>query len=469
MKTQYEKSCSALLITFFSIFSLGYDVYDAFSEEQFNIAPDLESALLAEDWEKVINLLDTVNVETRSPVLRMIKGHACLATNRNDESLCLFLSFCSSEGLYKIADLVKWSKWTKEMRKRNPQQSITYYFTGDAQARLSHLDSAVVEFTNSVRLDSTCLSLNGRGVCYTALGQMSMAKQDFEDAISKNPNFADAYANLGARNIQMNDGASGALKRFNLAIDNSPGFSLALYGRGCIKMIMNNQLEAKQDINKAMTAFSCLFSSFVFAEDYKKMTAYWTGLTENELLASNEDTVGTTMDVSFKRFNTTVDNYKNNPSQFNFNRMAEAFNKLPETNQKACWTDAMNRLEGLDKMPTHLNTYQNWNKPGGWADFWTGTAKNIGRGFTAFGNPVQKLGGLAAQVGTEHMEKRWTSPNYQNACKMKDMFNSKFDTYQNNCCPPGGVDMNFNNVYWESGNWQIDPHYGLQYHIKSPS
>ena len=46
----------------------------------------VEDAILVEDWKKVADKLGAVDPETPSPILRLIKGHACLALNRNNES-----------------------------------------------------------------------------------------------------------------------------------------------------------------------------------------------------------------------------------------------------------------------------------------------------------------------------------------------------------------------------------------------
>ena len=62
-----------------------------------NLDPSLKSALLDEDWALVLILLEDVEPTSLSPVKRMIMGHACLASNRNDEAFCLFTSLLSAK------------------------------------------------------------------------------------------------------------------------------------------------------------------------------------------------------------------------------------------------------------------------------------------------------------------------------------------------------------------------------------
>jgi len=52
----------------------------------------VEQALLSEDWAKVLQLCGTSSQPSDTGTLRAIRGHACLALNRNDTSLEMFLS-----------------------------------------------------------------------------------------------------------------------------------------------------------------------------------------------------------------------------------------------------------------------------------------------------------------------------------------------------------------------------------------
>ena len=96
------------------------------------LGEQLEQVLLAEDWEKIVNMLSKDNDPNLPVVHQLIKAHACLATNRNNESLCLFLGASSND------DLQEWNKWSEDFATRQPESPIAYYFKGDAAARRGH-------------------------------------------------------------------------------------------------------------------------------------------------------------------------------------------------------------------------------------------------------------------------------------------------------------------------------------------
>ena len=157
---------------------------------------NVEQALLAEDWIKVAELLREVDTTSASPVLRLIKGHACLALNRNNASLELFAS------MLKDTDSQAWQVWTDEFASRHSQHAIAWYFKGDAQARHEQWESAGESFEKAVQLDPRCyLAWNARGVVAHAVGNTLMARTYFLYATKTKGDFADAYASRGTLNI----------------------------------------------------------------------------------------------------------------------------------------------------------------------------------------------------------------------------------------------------------------------------
>jgi len=213
----------------------------------------VKKAILAEEWTKVVDVLGPDSNLTSLPVARLIKGHACLALNRNNESLCLFLSV-TSEG-----DLKKWKDWTQEFAKKNPKSAIACYFEGDAFARLEQWDSALVALDKGLELDSNhALILNARGVTHVAKGEWDSAYVYLTKATVANDSFADAHASLGAMWIHRRTGAKGALERFSQALKVSPNFALALNGRGCAQFALGHWDEAKMDFEEAGKRADCL-------------------------------------------------------------------------------------------------------------------------------------------------------------------------------------------------------------------
>lgn len=210
-----------------------------------------EIAILAEDWAKVANLLTSVDTETSSPVLRLIKAHAQLASNQNNESLCLFLSTSSED------EINQWQKWSEDFAEQYPQKAIAHYFKGDAFARLRQWDLALETFNQALELHPNHpLILNARGLTYAAKEEYDLASVDFYIATKISHFFADAYANSGSLCIQRSEGAEGALEAFDQALDLSPDFALALNGRAAARIAIGNWKnwkEAENDLEKVGT------------------------------------------------------------------------------------------------------------------------------------------------------------------------------------------------------------------------
>jgi hypothetical protein len=105
------------------------------AQDAWKLDPQLETAILKEDWQTVIKRLGSNT--NLSPAAAFVKAHAYLALNKNNESLCLFLGNSSKTSLQK------WEQWTQAFAKKHPQQAIAHYFMGDALARLQQWDTAL--------------------------------------------------------------------------------------------------------------------------------------------------------------------------------------------------------------------------------------------------------------------------------------------------------------------------------------
>jgi tetratricopeptide (TPR) repeat protein len=217
----------------------------------------LEEAILGQDWEKVISLLPK-ELEPNLPApLRLVKGHACLATNRNNESLALFLNSSSDD------DLRQWEQWTQAFLAKYPTNHIAHYFAGDAAARVEKWENAMADFNKALQMQpNDTLALNARGTTYCAMGQWDGALTDLNKAVIANKQFADAHTSLGAMWIQRRAGQSGALQSFHRALKLSPDFVLARNGRGCAEF-------ASGDWEKANKTFAQIGS------DLKGLPRVW--------------------------------------------------------------------------------------------------------------------------------------------------------------------------------------------------
>jgi len=235
---------------------------------------DVEAPVLREDWNQVVELLKDVSDDPKKspdPVLRLIKGHACLALNRNNESVRLFLSVVATENLDAYA------RWAEGFVQRNRSYPMIYYFQGDMKARQKNWQAAIACFTDAImRTGKHPLILNSRGVAYARNHQPHEARLDFAEATTdQSRQLADAYANIGALAIQKKDGAEGAIRAYATAIRISPDFALALHGRGCVELALKRFGPAAEDFAAANRNAGCLAG--LFAENYQRMAKALTG------------------------------------------------------------------------------------------------------------------------------------------------------------------------------------------------
>jgi len=208
------------------------------------VSPEIEKALLAEDWETVAKKCGPNEKLTASPVLRAIKGHACLALNRNNESLDLFVTIASDQ------DRQEWKKWATDFADRKyPTNPVSNYLKGDALARVQEWKPALKSFNKALTLKPNWyLALNARGVVNHVIGNIDEARSDFDLATRNNPDFADAYASWGTFNIHQGS-VKGAASNFQEALNKSQAFALAINGRGCASYGAKHFAKAMEDFN----------------------------------------------------------------------------------------------------------------------------------------------------------------------------------------------------------------------------
>lgn len=204
-------------------------------ESSFSVSPDLEKVLLASDWRMVAETCGPADDLRSLPVQRIIKGHAHLMLNQNNESIRLFLESADK------SDRESWRKWTEEFAARQPSSPVAFYLKGDALARLDELDAAIAAFKKSIKLaeqqqSSAHPAFNGLGVTYCAKRDWNKAHECFERAIALAPDFADAHANLGTWSLYQSQ-LKQASKAYENSLKISSDFALALTGNGCIDFL----------------------------------------------------------------------------------------------------------------------------------------------------------------------------------------------------------------------------------------
>jgi len=208
--------------------------------------PALEEAILAENWEKIVRLLPEEMEPNLPAPLRLVKGHACLATNRNNESLCLFLG-ASSE-----VDLRDWEEWTQTFVRDNPGSPIVYYFRGDARARLKDWDQTLSNFDTALSIDPNhVLVLHSRAVAMALNRRWDDAREDLRSCRRLAPRFAEAHVSWGTYIVRRRTDPKIALAAFDLALKYSPDYVLALNGKGSMETIIGDLERAAEHLQRA--------------------------------------------------------------------------------------------------------------------------------------------------------------------------------------------------------------------------
>jgi tetratricopeptide (TPR) repeat protein len=441
--------------------------------------PSLEQALLAEDWKGLLGLLDDVNAVTPSPVLRLIKGHACLAENRNNESSCLFRSVSSTE------DKSIWLAWAESFSKQHPDSSGAIYLLGDALGRSEDYDRAINVLKQGIQGAQACpapaLRLNALGVFCALRGDLNEARDYFEQAVSSSGGqLADSYANLGMYWIQRSEGAIGAEGAFDEALRLSPDFALALHGRGCARLV-NKKPTARKDLEDALAQSGCLEESML--ENVVRCAAQVAGADVGLILAEARES-GTTFERSYSMDKLAA-------SANGWTSTAEAFGKatwLPFNQhfQKFCENRVVERMEGMEKIggidavKEYVNTKsvnpslatESVNRAGAFNGGKTQAVesgiKDIG-GLAAIGgtlakNPWVAAGGTAAQIGGEKTL-GWSRTHSDFSKRFNDSGIGAGILAPNSTGgrQSGGVDLSLEHINWDEGNWPFLPIYGLMY------
>ena len=203
----------------------------------------LEQALTRGDWARVAALCPAAQQLADAPVLRALKGHACLALNRNNESFGAFASIGNPESVRA------WSEWTQGLVAREPASPVAWYLRGDAMSRSGDWKGAVTAGSKALALAPAqdgkiqALALNARGVACAYLGEHFEAKRNFDAAIAADPLLADPSLNCGTLLI-VKEAGEGALLYLEQAVGKSPKFGLAHNARGCARLGVSRDAES---------------------------------------------------------------------------------------------------------------------------------------------------------------------------------------------------------------------------------
>jgi tetratricopeptide (TPR) repeat protein len=210
----------------------------------------MERALAKGDWKEVYALCGSDRDSNPSPVVRAIAGHACLATNRNNSALVLFLSVDNDTSSRA------WLEWTSGFAARNPGNPVAAYLRGDALARCGMLDSALGVLGAAVQAaPRLALAWNALGTIRASRHEWKEARTCLEKACAADDRLADAQASFGTM-LVLDRAPEGALEHYGqaAALSADTDFVLARNGRGCANYGLVKWEEANEDFASAARA-----------------------------------------------------------------------------------------------------------------------------------------------------------------------------------------------------------------------
>jgi tetratricopeptide (TPR) repeat protein len=431
------------------------------------------SALLAGNWQQVDAQLPGVTPQTPSPVLRLIKGHACLALNRNNEATCLFQSVSSPE------ELAQWQKWAETLAQQHQGQAVAGYCLGDAQARLGQWAASVATFSAALKSQPrNAMLLNARGVAQAAQKKWDHAVVDFADATQAQPSLADAHANRGTMYIHKKDGAEGALKSFDRALKLSPDSALALNGRACAEFALGRLDEARKDFQVASGKSSCLKG--VIGDNIAMVLKYIEEKKYTQVAHASEKEAGFELERR-------VQDYMKKPSSGNYDKMASAFSSAPANAQGKATTTLTNYLiQSPNKIQNYKEQSANYAhsyQPGGkWDKFYTdlssvkseissGLSASARKGPAAMTASVQGTMGGSAKPFADLMNQT-SGKRYEGSEKLSQAGSVAERTtlgmsgaMKQPVTGQGGIKMDLSGAHLDRGDWPFVAQYGLFYRI----
>ena len=217
-----------------------------------SLTKEAQDALLRGNWIEVLAVLERTDIKDADVPCRMVAAHACLATNRNNDALILFLSVTTRD------DLHTWNEWTQGLAEKHPENPISRYLYADALVRTSDISQAEEEFARAIEQEpKLALGWIGLGIVKALQGKKDEAYMDLVKATQLQPSLADAHASLGCMEVMLQN-AEGAIKAFDEALRIDPNFALAYNGRGCARYGLGKPDEAFLDFEMAQTLFPAL-------------------------------------------------------------------------------------------------------------------------------------------------------------------------------------------------------------------
>lgn len=163
------------------------------------VPADIEAMALEGRWEEIYLRMDGDSLLFDLPEIRLILAHACMATNRNDQSFFLFYTITTE------SELSRWRDWTGRILAAHPDNPYAFYLAADSdyrrllyRASIAKLDSALA------RKPDFALAYLYRAMVHLTRADYDKSLADLKKSVAQDSLLAEAYYHLGLVYHEMN-------------------------------------------------------------------------------------------------------------------------------------------------------------------------------------------------------------------------------------------------------------------------
>ncbi|MFN7414403.1 MAG: trypsin-like peptidase domain-containing protein [Dolichospermum sp.] len=140
-----------------------------------------------------------------------------------------------------------------EAEKYQQKDFLLYQVRGELFGKLKKYQEEIADYNQAITINpQDADAYNNRGNAKSDLGDKAGAMADYNQAITINPQDANTYFNRGVAKYKSEDKAS-AISDYNQAITINPQFAQAYYNRGIAKSDLGDKAGAITDYNQVIT------------------------------------------------------------------------------------------------------------------------------------------------------------------------------------------------------------------------
>jgi len=403
------------------------------------------AAVLRGDWPSVLR---TSNQDLRvTPVL--LKAHAFLAANRDDEAVCTFQRASAQ-------DKRAWDVWTASLVGAYPRAAAAHYLRGDALARIPDLKAAELEFDRALQLDAEDqLALNARGVIRCLRNDWN-GINDLRHATELRSATAASWNNLGYANLASRRSADSAADAFDEALRVSPTFTLANAGKGYAALVLGRWEAGSTALRAARIPGTCTAPMVV--GNLSQLTA-WAESMARSLGDQTDEPPGVEMSQDLHNL---IDQHDLSA----VGQIGHLLGSHPELN--GAYQTAMASLRNTDntfynRVLETTKTDASWTQPGGYADTLLNTLKSFSADLGLGAETKDKMSNLKFNAGINispapllDRQLQQTTHDYSGYSQMLNDMKSSM---------PGGATTSLAAAHLDRGDWPLVPLYSLGYVI----